>query len=176
MLGTEEPVHQVLEAVGLLDDDPGVLLLILIELPLEELRRAAEPGERVLDLVGELPDEEPRGLLLGVLVDLVRDAPPAVDLVHLHKREGLLALALEAVHHDVDGVLAAFRDDEDLALVEAAARDDVILHSFEDYAAFPDDPPELGPCRMEHADAEHLLGGRIEIFDSEIPIYENDRC
>jgi len=54
----EHPVHQRLQAVGLLDDDLRVLAqLRALELSLEQLRRAAQPAERVLDLVGEIAQQ-----------------------------------------------------------------------------------------------------------------------
>jgi hypothetical protein len=52
-LRTEQAVHQAAQAIGLLDDDAGVLLQRPVgELPLQELRRTAYPAEGILDLVG----------------------------------------------------------------------------------------------------------------------------
>ena len=54
----EQAVHQRLQPVGLLDDDLRVLAQVRpVELALEQLRRAAKPAERVLDLVREVADQ-----------------------------------------------------------------------------------------------------------------------
>ncbi|GAB1413030.1 hypothetical protein MASR1M97_17660 [Candidatus Desulfobacillus denitrificans] len=61
----EQALHQRLQPVCLLDDDPGVLVQLGgIELPLEQLCRAPYAAERILDLVGKVADQFPVGLLL----------------------------------------------------------------------------------------------------------------
>ena len=74
-VGREQAVHQRLQAVGLLHDDLRVLgQLRAFELALQQLRRAAQPAERVLDLVREVADQ--RAARLGLVVQplLARDA------------------------------------------------------------------------------------------------------
>ena len=54
----EQPVHQRLQAVGFLDDHLRVLVQLRpLELALEQLRRAADAAERILDLVREVADQ-----------------------------------------------------------------------------------------------------------------------
>src|SRR6266849_2734020 len=58
-------VHQRLQPVGLLDDPLRVFAQFgPVELALEQLRRAAQPAERILDLVREIADQLAVGLLL----------------------------------------------------------------------------------------------------------------
>jgi hypothetical protein len=52
--GREQAVHERLQAVGLLHDHLRELALLRVaQLALEQLRRAADAAQRVLDLVGE---------------------------------------------------------------------------------------------------------------------------
>ena len=62
---SKHAVHQPLQAVGLLDDHLRVFAQFrLIQLALEELRRAAQAAQRVLDLMGEVADQLAVRLLL----------------------------------------------------------------------------------------------------------------
>jgi len=72
---SEHPVRQRDEAVGFAQDDFDVLVLLgLIELPREQLCRAAETAERIPDLVRELPGEAARRIELGVQNELATEA------------------------------------------------------------------------------------------------------
>jgi hypothetical protein len=127
-------VHQALEAVGLVDDDPGVLPQGLVrELLLEELGGPPQPPQGVLDLVGQTADEGLGRLVLGDQLLLPGDAQLAVDLMELneqltgcieiHQREG------GAVHRNGSTVA---HDDIDLPLREGMPGDqrlsEAILH------------------------------------------------
>jgi hypothetical protein len=62
----QQAVHQRLQAVGLVDDDLGVFVRSLLDLHLQQLRRATDAAQRVLDLVRQVADQ----LLVGLrLVD-----------------------------------------------------------------------------------------------------------
>jgi hypothetical protein len=64
-VGGEQPAHQLLQAIRLGDDHLGVFAqLRVVQLPLEQLGRAADAAEGVLDLVGQVAHELPVGLLL----------------------------------------------------------------------------------------------------------------
>lgn len=55
--GKGSRVNEILQPVRLADDDSGVLTELRIrELPFEELRRAPDSAERVLDFVSEVPE------------------------------------------------------------------------------------------------------------------------
>ena len=83
----QQPVHQRLEAVGLLDDHLRVFLEIgLVELALEQLRRAAQPAERVLDFVRQITDQLAVGLLLGHHPLLPRQAQLLLDRAQLDQQ------------------------------------------------------------------------------------------
>jgi inorganic triphosphatase YgiF len=84
---TEQAVHQFLQAVGLLDDDLGVFVQLRVgEFALEQLRRAADAAERVLDLVGEVADQLAVGLLLLGQTLLARRFQLLVDVAELEQQ------------------------------------------------------------------------------------------
>ena len=63
----QQPVHQRLQPIGLVDDDLGVFLQVArLDLHLQQLGRAADAAQRILDLVRQVADQ----LLVGLgLVD-----------------------------------------------------------------------------------------------------------
>ncbi len=64
LVGPQQPIDQVPQAVGLADDDAGVLAqLVVLQLLGQQLGCAAHSPERVLDLVGEAPDHLASGFL-----------------------------------------------------------------------------------------------------------------
>ena len=61
----QQAVDQRLQPVGLVDDDLGVFLQVLgLDFHLQQLRRAADAAQRVLDLVGQVADQFLVGLRL----------------------------------------------------------------------------------------------------------------
>ncbi len=86
----EEPVHQGLQAVGLLDDHAGVFAQAgPVELALKELGRAAQSSEGVLDFVGEVADQLPVRAVLAQALLFALDAQPLVDGPQLEQQRGL---------------------------------------------------------------------------------------
>ncbi|MCY1166869.1 hypothetical protein D9M73_68200 [compost metagenome] len=53
----EQAVHQRLQAIGLMDDDLGVFGQLLADIHLQQLRRAANAAQRILDFVGQVADQ-----------------------------------------------------------------------------------------------------------------------
>ncbi|MNV24276.1 hypothetical protein D3C71_1153340 [compost metagenome] len=110
-MGCQQPIYQALQAVGLVDDDLGVLgQFAAFKLHLQQLRSTANPAQRVLDLVGQVADQLLVGLglvqqaLLAVLAGLLLQRPQLhqdfADLLrighaHMHGHR-VLVLALEA--------------------------------------------------------------------------------
>ena len=75
LAGTEQRVHQRREPVRLADDDGRVLVQRrVLQLALEQLGGTAQPTERVLDLVRELPDHRAASAELGEQRVLAQDA------------------------------------------------------------------------------------------------------
>jgi hypothetical protein len=61
----KQALHQVLQAVGFLDDDLGVFAQAgIVEFVLEQLRRTANAAQRILDFVRQVADQLAVGLLL----------------------------------------------------------------------------------------------------------------
>ena len=88
-MGGEEPVDERLQAIGLAYDHLRVLdQWRPVELAFEQLRRAANAAQRVLDLVREAPDELAVGLLLLLQALLARDLQLLVDVAELEQQRG----------------------------------------------------------------------------------------
>ncbi len=100
----EHAVHERLQAVGLLHDHLRELAQVRVrKLALEELRGAADAAQGVLDLVREVADQLPVGLLLLEELRLAGDAHLLVELAKLDEqaRPVLLDGDGDAVHGDL---------------------------------------------------------------------------
>jgi hypothetical protein len=89
----QQPVHQRLQPVRLADHDLRVFdQLRSIELSLEQLRRAPDSAERILDLVREIAHELAVRLLLLVQTLLARDLQLLIDVPELEQQCGIAAV------------------------------------------------------------------------------------
>ena len=91
----QQAIDQRLQAIGLVDDDLRVLgQRARLDVHLEQLRRAANAAERVLDLVREIADQLLGGLcllertLLAFLARLLLDLDDLEDDVARARRSG----------------------------------------------------------------------------------------
>ena len=171
----EQGIDETGEAVGLADDDVGVFaLFVVIELALEQLRGAANPAQRVLDLVGQLPNHLSPGAVLDqqriFAADLraasdVRDfdkqgsrrngnrRDTAIDdplfIVNLGRREAQLVRVLVAGGGDAAENLLHFR---------------LVIHEAQQGLA----------SRARTADAEYVFSGRVQVDDEQMLIQQDD--
>ena len=84
--GSEHAIEQVGEPVRLADDDARVLAQRRIEqLALEQLRRAAQTAQRILDLVRELANHETAAAELREQRVLAREPPMLRDVLDLEQ-------------------------------------------------------------------------------------------
>ena len=82
----EQPVNEILQPVRLADDDSGVLTELRIrELPFEELRRAPDSAERVLDFVSEVPEHLTAGFREPYLLRLILRDQHGSKIRHFHQ-------------------------------------------------------------------------------------------
>ena len=106
----EQRVDQPGQPVGLADDDVGVLSqLVADQLPVEQLRGAAQAAERILDLVGELANHLPSGTVLDEQRILAIDARPPGDVVQFDENPGFFGFCLDLRDAGLD--CALFRVD-----------------------------------------------------------------
>jgi hypothetical protein len=85
--GSQHATEQILQAVGLVDDDLGVLLEgIVDEFPFQELRGAAKPSQRIADLVGEATHQRAHRRIAGDALLVAGDPPVAVHSHELHQK------------------------------------------------------------------------------------------
>ena len=75
----EQAVDQAAQAIGLLDNDAGVLAQRpLGQFPLQQLRRAADTAKGIFDFVGQAAHDRARGLLGIEQVFFATDAQQAI--------------------------------------------------------------------------------------------------
>ena len=135
----EQPVHQRLQPIRLADDHLRVLdQLRPVELALEQLRRAADAAQRILDLVRETADQLAIGLLLLEQALLARDLELLVDVAELEQQR---CVAVLDRRHRAGEVELALADDAELDLLLGIRRaaDDRLLDRREQRRAFAED-------------------------------------
>jgi hypothetical protein len=90
----EQPVDERLQAIRLADDDLGVFdERRAIELALQKLGRAANPAQRILDLVRETADQLAIRLLLLEQPLFARDLELLIDMAELEQQRGMRCIA-----------------------------------------------------------------------------------
>ncbi len=91
LVRAEHAVDQITQAVGLLDDDFGVVLQVFFgQLAGQQLCRTANAAQRILDLVGQAAHQHLGGFLLGQLGLFLGDAQQAVARQHFQQQHGFL--------------------------------------------------------------------------------------
>ena len=103
LTGAEQRVDQRREPVGFADDHRRVLVQrAILELTLEQLRRAAQPAERILDLVRELPNHRAAAAELRQQRVLADDALVLRDVGDLDEKPSRPARHVERRDRHVD--------------------------------------------------------------------------
>jgi hypothetical protein len=170
----QQPVHQVLQAVGLGDDDVGELAqLRVVEFVLQQLCRAADAAEGVLDLVGEVADQLAVGLLLVQQLLLARDAQLGVDRAELEQQAhaGAVHRGHRAVEPQRLGVAALHADV--LAGVAPVGAQCVVERRAQAGRAAEQALERLAE-QLALADREQVLCTRVEIADRQRSVDEHD--
>src|SRR5262249_9807786 len=163
----EQAVHERLQSVGFLDDDPRVLPQARpVQLTLQKLRRAAQATEGILDLVGEVSDQLPVCTVLGHALLFALDAKALVDRAELQQKRRVLELNRRHDAVEVQRFLA--REGEDQVrtgeAVFLAAR---LVQKARQRTGIDEEP---GKRLMEDglaAGREQRFRGWVEIFDSQ---------
>ena len=162
-------VDQGADPVGLVADQPDQRPLVLGDAALQQLRRAADPRERVLDLVRQgraQPGDRARAAAVRQL--------PVQPLRHragVQHDQVIAALLVERRHVQVDQMrFAAAEQQLDAVVGHAVAALADPADQIEQRAV---ERQQLGQRpALEHrpADAEQLLGGRVDEHDRERPV------
>jgi len=159
----QQAVDQGLQPVGLVDDDLGVLRQALgLDLHLQQLRRAADAAERVLDLVRQVADQLLVGLYLAERALLAVLARLLLDLDQLDQR-GLGALQLVDDHMHRQRLGAGAERAAQLSL-QAAGRKLVVRHGGDRLSQQVRLVEPAEPVALEHAAArqsQHVLECRV---------------
>ena len=89
LVRAKHAVDQVTQAVGLFDDDVGVVLELFVgQFARQQLCCAANAAEWILDFVGQAAHQQFGGFLLGQLRLFLGDAQQAITRVHLQQQQG----------------------------------------------------------------------------------------
>lgn len=172
---SEQSVDESGKTIGLADDDIRVLLqLVLDELPLEQLRRTADAAERILNFVCKLPDHLPAGTMLYQQRIFAADFRTPRDIHELNQKRsaGTLDRRDVAIHdafvgmhlgrgkvHFIRIVITCFYD---------AAQDIAQL------GIIIDETQQGLPFCTLLADAENVLGGRVQADDQQARVKQDD--
>ena len=103
--GSQHAIEQILQAIGLVDDDLGVLLEGIVgEFPLQELRGAAKAPQGIADLMGQAAHQRAHRGVAGDALLVPGDAPLAVHCHELHQEPRPVAALADwrhaAIHAD----------------------------------------------------------------------------
>ena len=168
---SDHPVDEVRETVRLADDDRGVLAQRRVrQLAVEQLRRAPQPPERILDLVTEPPHQVPGIRDLGEQPLFTGDL---VVTIELHQLDQDLRDTMDGR----DGGQGAV-DDTGLTRVErdreCAFRQQIrrVEHAVDrvQQLARGDEIRERSAASGLHAGVEQRLHGRVHLFDHRAPV------
>ncbi len=171
----QQGINEIRKSIRLADDDVGVFgEFLVVELARKQLCRAANSAERVLDLVGELPDHLPAGAVLDQQRIFPADLRSPRDVGKLDEQGG--RGAIERRYPTVDDALVRLdfvRAQAQLVRVVIARRTDAA----EDVAQFRvvvQKPQERFPARAPLAYAENIFRGGIEADDEQVPVQQDD--
>ncbi len=92
LVRTEHAIDQITQAVGLFNDDFGVVLQMLLgKLAGQQLRGATDATQRILDFMGQAAHQHLGGFLLGQLRLFLGNTQQPVARQHLQQQHGFLA-------------------------------------------------------------------------------------
>ncbi len=171
----EQALHQVLQAVGFLDDHLRVLFQRRAgEFAFQQLRRTADAAQRVLDLVGEVAHQFAVGLLLLGQLFFARGLQLLVDGTHLeqqarvagdHRRDRAIDMQLNIVGQLDQDVVAGMAP---VVLQRVVQRGDQLRR-------LAHQPLQGVPEHLARARGKQVLRRRIEVADDQFGVDQNDR-
>src|SRR6185312_14733890 len=136
------------------------------QLALEELRRAADSAERVLDLVGEVADELAVGRLLLEDLRLARDLELLLELAQLQQQPRLRRL--DRADHAVQVQPLARHLERELVLVEPGIRFDRLREPLEERLVAGERPVERRADEVPESLREERFRRGIRVGDAQV--------
>jgi hypothetical protein len=162
-------VDERADPVGLVADQPDQGALVLAHALLEQLRRAADPGQRVLDLVGQRraePGDRARAAAVDQLViETVRDRAGVQD----HEAMARALSKRRDVQID-QPAQAPVQGQLDAVIGDAVARQLDPPDQIEQRAVVGHEVGQRALLEQRPAGAKQLLGCRIDEHDPKLPI------
>ena len=163
---TEQRIDETREAIGLGDDDRCVLVQrAVLELAFEQLRRAAEPAQRIADLVRELAHHRPAATELSQQCILAQDALVLGHVRDLDQHASRPARLIEGTDRHVDNALGRARMAGDVQLAARVWRRGGACPLDERFELLvvAQEILERASAERVPADAEQVLGGLVEV-------------
>ncbi len=173
----EHCVDQIGEAVGFADDDTRVFpQLFAVELPFQQLRRAAEAAERIFYFMPELPDHLPPGAVLNNECIFPAYPGAAGDVSHFDQDPRFLRRVLQqrygAIDHALLGVNLRAPQPHFIRVGYAAFQ-----RAIEDVLEVPVVAKQLQQRlteRAQAADAEQTFRRGVHVFDKQTLTNDDD--
>ena len=171
----QKPLHQILQPIGFLDDDLRIFAQArVVQFVFEQLRRAADAAERILDFMSQIADQlAARHLLLeqplfARRLQLLIDRPEFDEqLRRVHF--GRIDRAVQMQHHAV--VALEF----DVLAGVAPAVLFGIVQRFEQGTVAVDHAVEGTAEQALAAHRQQIFGGRIHVTDRQRVVEQEDR-
>src|SRR6188474_1814101 len=163
---TEQRIDETREAIGLGDDDRCVLMQrAVLELAFEQLRGAAEPAQRIADLVRELTHHRPAAAELSQECILAHDALVLGHVRDLDQYASRPTRLIEGTDRHVDNALGRARMAGDVQLTARVWRRGAACPLDErlELLVVAQEILERASAERVPADAEQVLGGLVEV-------------
>src|SRR6188474_11588 len=163
---TEQRIDETREAIGLGDDDRCVLMQrAVLELAFEQLRGAAEPAQRIADLVRELTHHRPAAAELSQECILAHDALVLSHVRDLDQYASRPTRLIEGTDRHVDNALGRARMAGDVQLTARVWRRGAACPLDErlELLVVAQEILERASAERVPADAEQVLGGLVEV-------------
>ncbi|MNZ69640.1 hypothetical protein D3C78_879490 [compost metagenome] len=174
LVRAEHAIDQVAQAVRLFNDHIGVILEAFFgQFPREQLCGAANPAQRVLDLVGQAAHQHLGGFLLGQLGLFLGDAQQPVAGVHLKQQQGA-ATAENRRYRIVDGLgLPGQRGQLCFALGERVRVLHRLAQGIERFRRFGEQLADELPMAALAADGQEHFRCRVHVLKAQFGIEQN---
>ena len=173
--GSQQGVNERRQAIRFADDDVGVFVqLLVVQLPFQELRRAAYAAQRVLDLMGKLPNHLAAGAMLNQQSVLAADLRAPRDVSNLDEHAGVGRHdRRDAAIHGTFVCVHLRAGERDLVRVVITGSHDAT----EDVAHLRLIVNELQQgftLRSSLTDTEDVLRGRVHADDQQVLVQQHD--
>ncbi|MCY1415738.1 hypothetical protein D9M71_312310 [compost metagenome] len=173
-VGAEHAIHQITQAVGFFDDDVGVVAQALFrQFPGQQLCRAANPAQGVLDFMGKAAHQHLAGFLFRQLCFFLGDPQQAVTGVDFEQQHRV-AVAQNRCYRVVDGQgLAGEGGEHGFALGERVRLFDGLAQRVQRFGRFGKQLTDELPMAALTADGQQHLRRRVHVLEAQFGVEQD---